>query len=117
MSIEGDMSQNSDYFIIDSGSKTLSSDQGAHGMPGMEGFGLVYPADRFEDTDYEMIVTRLSEEHGVVIRKDFDLAIGSKVRVVPNHSCVVANLLDTYTVLKDGQITEQWDIAARGQVH
>ena len=58
------VSQNSDYFIIDSGSKTLSSDQGAHGMPGMEGFGLVYPADRFEDTDYEMIVTRLSEEHG-----------------------------------------------------
>ena len=52
------VSQNSDYFIIDSGSKTLSSDQGAHGMPGMEGFGLVYPADRFEDTDYEMIVTR-----------------------------------------------------------
>ena len=42
-------------------------------MPGMEGFGLVYPADRFEDTDHEMIVTRLSEEHGVVIRKDFDL--------------------------------------------
>ena len=108
------VSQNSDYFIIDAGSKTLSSDQGAHGMPGMEGFGLVYPADRFEDTDYEMIVTRLSEEHGVVIRRDFDLAIGSKVRLVPNHSCVVANLLDTYTVLKDGQITEQWDIAARG---
>ena len=111
------VSQNSDYFIIDAGSKTLSSDQGAHGMPGMEGFGLVYPADRFEDTDHEMIVTRLSEEHGVVIRKDFDLPIGSKVRLVPNHSCVVANLLDTYAVLKDGQIVEQWDVAARGQVH
>ena len=64
-----------------------------------------------------MIVTRLSEEHGVVIRKDFDLPIGSKVRLVPNHSCVVANLLDTYAVLKDGQIVEQWDVAARGQVH
>ena len=111
------VSQNSDYFIIDAGSKTLSSDQGAHGMPGMEGFGLVYPADRFEDTDHEMIVTRLSEEHGVVIRKDFDLETGSKVRLVPNHSCVVANLLDTYAVLKDGQIVEQWDVDARGQVH
>lgn len=111
------VSQNSEYFIIDAGSKTLSSDQGAHGMPGMEGFGLAYPAERFEDTDHEMIVTRLSEEHGFVIRKDFDLETGSKVRLVPNHSCVVANLLDTYTVLKDGQITQQWDIAARGQVH
>ena len=111
------VSKNSDYFIIDSGSKTLSSDQGAHGMPGMEGFGLAYPADRFEDTDYEMIVTRLSEEHGVVIQGDFDLEIGSKVRVVPNHSCVVANLLDTYTVLKNGEIIDQWDIAARGHVN
>ena len=111
------VSKNSDYFIIDSGSKTLSSDQGAHGMPGMEGFGLAYPVDRFEDTNCEMIVTRLSEEHGVVIRGDFDLEIGSKVRVVPNHSCVVANLLETYTVLRDGEIIDQWDIAARGHVH
>ena len=111
------VSRNSDYFIIDAGSKTLSSDQGAHGMPGMEGFGLAYPVDCFEETASEMIVTRLSEEHGFVIRNDFDLPIGSKVRLVPNHSCVVANLLDTYTVLKDGQIIDQWDITARGHVH
>ena len=83
----------------------------------MEGFGLAYPADRFEDKDYEMIVAKLSEEHGFVIRKDFNLEIGAKLRLVPNHSCVVANLLDTYTVLKDGHITEQWEIAARGHVH
>ena len=110
------VSQNSDYFIIDTGSKTLSSDQGAHGIAGMEGFGLAYPMDRFEDKNYEMVVAKLSEEHGFVERKDFDLAIGSKIRLVPNHSCVVANLLDTYTVMKDEQIAEQWDIVARGQI-
>ena len=111
------VSQNSDYFVIDAGSKTLSSDKGAHGMSGMEGFGLAYPANRFEDKDYKMIVAKLSEEHGFVLRKDFNLEIGAKLRLVPNHSCVVANLLDTYTVLKDGHITEQWEIAARGRVH
>ena len=111
------VSQNSDYFIIDTGSKTLSSDQGAHGIAGMEGFGLAYPVDRFEDKNYEMGVAKLSEEHGFVERKDFDLPVGSTIRLIPNHSCVVANLLDTYTVLKDGQITEQWDIVARGHVH
>ena len=110
------VSQNSDYFIIDTGSKTLSSDQGAHGIAGMEGFGLAYPVDRFEDKDHEMAIAKLSEEHGFVEREDFDLAIGSTIRLIPNHSCVVANLLDTYTVLKDGQIAEQWDIVARGQV-
>ena len=110
------VSQNADYFIIDAGSKTLSSDQGAHGMAGMEGFGLAYPADQFEDKDYEMIVAKLSEEHGFVTRKGLDLEIGAQLRIVPNHACVVANLLDTYAVLKDGHITEQWDIAARGCV-
>ena len=110
------VSQNSDYFIIDTGSKTLSSDQGAHGIAGMTGFGLAYPVDRFENKNYEMVVAKLSEEHGFVEREDFDLAIGSTIRLIPNHSCVVANLLDTYTVLKDGQINEQWDIVARGQV-
>ena len=110
------VSQNSDYFIIDTGSKTLSSDQGAHGIAGMEGFGLAYPVDRFEDKDHEMAIAKLSEEHGFVEREDFDLVIGSTIRLIPNHSCVVANLLDTYTVLKDGQIAEQWDIVARGQV-
>lgn len=111
------VSRNSDYFIIDAGSKTLSSDKGAHGMAGMEGFGLAYPVDRFEDKDYEMIVAKLSEEHGFVARKHFDLEVGSKLRLVPNHACVVANLLDTYAVLKDGHIAEQWNIAARGRVH
>ncbi len=111
------VSQNSDYFIIDAGSKTLSSDKGAHGMSGMEGFGLAYPINRFEDKDYEMIVEKLSEEHGFVVRKNFDLEIGAKLRLVPNHACVVANLLDTYTVLKDGQIVDRWDIVARGRVH
>lgn len=110
------VSQNADYFIIDAGSKTLSSDQGAHGMAGMEGYGLAYPADRFENRDYEMIVAKLSEEHGFVTRKGLDLEIGAQLRIVPNHACVVANLLDTYAVLKDGHITEQWDIAARGCV-
>ena len=111
------VSRNADYFIIDAGSKTLSSDKGAHGMAGMEGFGLAYPADLFEDKDYEMIVAKLSEEHGFVTRKGLDLEIGAQLRIVPNHACVVANLLDTYAVLKDGHITEQWDIAARGCVH
>ena len=82
----------------------------------MEGFGLAYPAERFEDKDYEMIVEKLSEEHGFVVRKNFDLEIGAKLRLVPNHACVVANLLDTYTVLKDGHIVDRWDIVARGRV-
>jgi D-serine deaminase-like pyridoxal phosphate-dependent protein len=110
------VSANSDYFIIDTGSKTLSTDQGAHGIAGMEGFGLAYPLDRFEEQSSEMIIAKLSEEHGFVVRGDFDLPIGAKVRVVPNHSCVVANLADTYAVVAGDKVVDGWQVAARGQV-
>jgi D-serine deaminase-like pyridoxal phosphate-dependent protein len=110
------VSANSDYFIIDTGSKTLSTDQGAHGIAGMEGFGLAYPLDRFEEQSSEMIIAKLSEEHGFVVRGDFDLPIGAKLRVVPNHSCVVANLADTYAVVAGDKVVDGWQVAARGQV-
>ena len=110
------VSANSDYFIIDTGSKTLSSDLGAHGIAGVEGYGLAYPADRFQDKAHEMIIAKLSEEHGFVARSDFDLSISSKLRIVPNHSCVAANLADTYTVVSGEEVVDQWEIVARGQV-
>jgi len=111
------VSANQDYFIIDSGSKTLSSDQGAHGIAGMEGYGLAYPADRFQDKEVKMVVAKLSEEHGFVKRNGCDLSVGSQVRIVPNHSCTVANLLDPYLVVRNDEVVDQWRVAARGQVH
>ena len=110
------VSANADYFIVDTGSKTLSTDQGAHGIAGMEGFGLAYPLDRFQEQSGEMIIAKLSEEHGFVERRDFDLPIGAKLRIVPNHSCVVANLAETYAVVADDKVVDRWKVAARGQV-
>jgi D-serine deaminase-like pyridoxal phosphate-dependent protein len=110
------VSANSEYFIIDTGSKVLSSDLGAHGIAGMEGYGLAYPAERFQEKDAEMVVVKLSEEHGFVARRGLDLPIGSRLRLIPNHSCVVANLADTYMVVRDDQVIDQWAIVARGEV-
>ena len=110
------VSANSDYFIVDTGSKVLSSDLGAHGIAGMNGYGLAYPVDKFEDKAYETVVLKLSEEHGFVERRNFEIPIGSKIRVIPNHSCVAANLADTYTVIRDDEVIDQWEIHARGKV-
>ncbi len=110
------VSANSDYFIVDTGSKVLSSDLGAHGIAGMKGYGLAYPVDEFENKEYETLVLKLSEEHGFVARRNFDLPIGSKIRVIPNHSCVAANLANTYTVIRDDEVIDQWEIHARGKV-
>lgn len=108
------ISRNEHYFVTDAGSKTLTSDTGVHGMTGNQGFGLAYPASRFLEPDGEMIVEKVSEEHGMVGRNGLDLAIRSKIRVVPVHSCPVANLARSYAVLtQDGLKT--WPVDAAGR--
>lgn len=110
------VSRNSDYFIIDAGSKVLSSDLGAHGTSGGTDYGLVYPLERFQQEEYEMKVMKLSEEHGFVARGKYDLKIGDKMRIIPNHACAVANLADSYSVVENDQVVDQWKIEARGKV-
>lgn len=93
-----------DTAILDCGSKTLSSDNTG------SGFGLIreYP---------EAVIRRLYEEHGLV-----DLSacpkkpgIGERVRILPNHVCVVSNLHDEVCVVSGEQVVERWRVAARGR--
>ena len=92
--------------IIDAGSKALTSD-----TLGMTGFGLIeaYP---------DAVITGLSEEHGHIdlsacARKP---VIGEKLRIIPNHACVVSNLFDTVNLISDGDVVERVVVAARGRV-
>ena len=107
------ISRNERYFVTDAGSKTLTSDTGVHGMTGSQGFGLAYPASGFLEAEGEMIVEKVSEEHGMAARNGLDLAIGSKIRVVPVHSCPVANLARSYYVLTPDGL-ETWPVDAAG---
>ena len=93
--------------MLDSGSKTLSSDRVAPSVG--EGYGLIldYP---------DAVITRVNEEHAVVdlsacARKP---AIGERVRILPNHVCVVSNLHDRMAVSRNGEIIGEWPVAARG---
>lgn len=96
-----------DRAVIDAGSKALTSD-----LLGFADFGQVvgYP---------EAVIKGLSEEHGVV-----DLSnctgprpqIGDKIRIIPNHTCVVSNLFDQMVFHRDGIVTRVADVAARGLV-
>jgi D-serine deaminase-like pyridoxal phosphate-dependent protein len=110
------VSANDTYALIDAGSKTLSSDTRPHAMGGAASFGLVYPLIGNQDQIEPFEVRRLSEEHGWVAREGRDLPVGSKVLVLPNHSCVVANLVDSLTVLAAGAPPVQWPVAARGTI-
>jgi D-serine deaminase-like pyridoxal phosphate-dependent protein len=96
-----------DRAVIDAGSKALTSD-----LLGFAHYGTVvgFP---------EAVITGLSEEHGVI-----DLsrcagkrpAIGEKIRIIPNHTCVISNLFDTMVFHRDGIVTRVEEVAARGLV-
>jgi D-serine deaminase-like pyridoxal phosphate-dependent protein len=91
--------------VLDSGSKSLSSD-----LVGLTGYGLV--------TGTELTLKFLNEEHGVIeAEKPFDaLRIGERVRVIPNHACVVSNLFDVVHFVRGEEVVETVPVAARGRV-
>ena len=99
-------------FIVDAGSKSLSSDLGAHGSGG-SGFGIAVCVDDCAQASWE--VERLSEEHGFVRFADAPPAIGSRVRIFPNHSCAVVAQFDNVTLRPSdgGAVTLRVD--ARGR--
>ena len=96
----------SDRAVIDAGSKTLSSDP-LRPKPG--GYGrLLGRASRIE---------KLSEEHGVIAVAPGEVfRVGERVRILPNHACVVANLHDRLVGISGGRIETILDVKARGRV-
>ena len=109
------ISKNSDYYIIDAGSKTLTSDQGAHGVSTRTGYGVGYTLETFEKKLIPLNIEKLSEEHGFIPRNGWNLPLGTKIRIIPNHSCPVANLAREYIVF-DGSDCESWPVDASGLV-
>lgn len=90
--------------ILDAGSKSLTSDPGP-----AEGFGTVLEAPA-------SVIYKLNEEHAYVSLGDGDdLRLGQRVRIVPNHACVVVNLFDELVVVEEGLPPTTWPVDARGR--
>ncbi len=92
--------------VIDAGTKVLTSDQYT-----VKGYGhvLEYPQAQ---------VVHLSEEHGVIDLSDCKERprVGEVVNVVPNHCCVVSNMVDEVHGVRGGTVETVWPVAARGTV-
>jgi D-serine deaminase-like pyridoxal phosphate-dependent protein len=95
-----------DRGILDAGSKTLTSDTG-----GCEGHGFIveYPAIR---------VPALAEEHAFMDLSSSAArpAVGDLVRVVPNHVCVVVNMVDRAVAVRGETVIGDIPTAARGKI-
>lgn len=92
--------------ILDSGSKTLTSDTG-----GLEGHGLILEHPQAK-------IAKFAEEHGFL-----DLAgvndkphVGDIVRIIPNHVCVVVNMVDRLIMVRGEDIIGELPVAARGRL-
>lgn len=107
--------------ILDCGSKTLSSDLAPAGPGGPgdrsgAGYGVVLTRDG-SAIDLALTIERLSEEHATVaVVGETRLEPGDRVRVLPNHSCVVSNLVDEIRLVEGDLVVETLPVAARGRI-
>jgi D-serine deaminase-like pyridoxal phosphate-dependent protein len=95
-----------DRGILDAGSKTLTTDTG-----GLEGHGLILEHP-------EAKIARFAEEHGFLdlSRSNTRPNVGDVVRIVPNHVCVVVNMMDEVVMVRGEEIIGTLPVAARGKL-
>ncbi len=92
--------------VVDAGSKTLSSDP-LRPRPG--GYGWILGT--------RSRLSRLSEEHGVIdVAEGDEFEVGGRVRILPNHACVVSNLHDCLHGVRGVRVEETIPVMARGRV-
>ena len=106
-----------DRIILDAGSKTLTTDQ-ARGFGVTEGYGAILQGLDVPAPDESLVIERLSEEHATVRVKEADspLTPGDLVRIVPNHACVVSNLMDEVWLVNGAEALDRLEISARGRI-
>jgi D-serine deaminase-like pyridoxal phosphate-dependent protein len=94
--------------VIDSGAKALGREPIRAGSA--EGFGALA-------NDPTVVVKSMSEEHGILdlSRSAWRPRVGERVRVVPNHCCIIVHLADVVYGVRDGGVISSWPVAARGR--
>jgi D-serine deaminase-like pyridoxal phosphate-dependent protein len=88
--------------LVDAGGLALSKDRSTEGAPKDYGFGLVLDIDGSRSFG-DAIVRRAYQEHGVIEpdpAHPFDLPIGTKLRIAPNHTCMTAAAHDRYHIVE-----------------
>ncbi len=91
--------------VVDAGTKSLAKEP----LAGARGYGALLDRP-------EVIVSRLSEEHGILdlSESDWQPQVGDRVRIVPNHVCVSLHLQDRFAIADLGTLTVR-QVAARGR--
>ena len=94
--------------VVDAGSKALGREPLRGGSA--DGFGCL-------EHRRDVVVQSMSEEHGVLdlSGSDWRPRVGERVRIIPNHVCIVVHLADVVYGIRDGGVSSSWPVAARGR--
>lgn len=97
--------------VVDAGAVALSKDRGPVEIDPACGYGHVLD---MEGNQTGMRVTSLSQEHGEIAVSDDEMferfTVGSRVRILANHSCLTAAQHSYYNVLENNEIVDRWVI-------
>jgi D-serine deaminase-like pyridoxal phosphate-dependent protein len=102
------------WILIDAGWMAMSRDRGTAHQSVDQGYGLVCDIDGKPLPD--LIVASANQEHGIVAlrpgsrEKLPELAVGTRLRILPNHACATAAQFDRYHVIPQdpGAAMMQW---------
>ncbi len=98
------ISSQPEHSVVDAGALAMSQDTASE--DGSSGMGPVY-RNATNELDPDMRLTSLSQEHGILNRS---LPIGTRIRVMPNHSCLAVACFDEFHVVQGGEVVDTWTI-------
>lgn len=105
----------SDHLVVDAGALSMSKDLGPSDQARGRGLGPVAKDLAGMAVEERVNLRSVSQEHGVVAGgspADVEgrFAVGEKIRIVPNHSCLTAALFDEYVVARGEEVQAHWKI-------
>jgi D-serine deaminase-like pyridoxal phosphate-dependent protein len=97
------------HCVIDAGALALSKDAGPSD-PQPRSMGEIFEDYSSGVLQQDFRVTSVSQEHGTVNRP---LSVGSKIRILPNHSCLAVAQFDEFYVVRRNDVLDRWKIWRR----
>ncbi len=94
------------HSVVDAGALALSKDPGPPDRSPAT-FGEIFDDYSAKSLRHDASIVSLSQEHGVV---SASLPVGSRVRIVPNHSCLTVACFDEFHVTRGEEVIDRWKI-------
>jgi D-serine deaminase-like pyridoxal phosphate-dependent protein len=95
-----------EHCVTDAGALALSKDTG-RGPIAEPTMGEIFDDYAAGTLSRAARLVSLSQEHGVV---SAPLAVGERVRILPNHSCLTVACFDRYHVVRGEEVVDAWRI-------